>query len=84
MDSGDHSEPAPQPEVNLPPIETLEAVQIAHVKKVVARLGGNISRAAIALGIDRRTLYRYIERHRIERPAAQTGRPVASVGETSE
>jgi DNA-binding NtrC family response regulator len=36
----------------------LAEVEKAHIKSVLARVDGNITRAAIALGIDRRTLQR--------------------------
>lgn len=42
--------------------ETLAEIERAHIEKVLAELGGNKSRAARVLGIDRRTLHRKIEK----------------------
>jgi len=39
----------------------LAEVEKAHIKSVLARVDGNITRAAIALGIDRRTLQRKLK-----------------------
>jgi DNA-binding NtrC family response regulator len=47
-------------------IETLER---EHVLTVLARMGGNKSHAARALGIHRRTLYRMLERWSTDEPA---------------
>lgn len=41
-------------------IETIEEVETRHIKKVMLQLGGNMSQAAKALGIDRRTIYRKV------------------------
>lgn len=43
--------------------ESLEAVERAHVQRVLARMGGNKSRAAEALKISRPRLDRLIEKH---------------------
>jgi len=48
---------------DLPNLDELERRYLLHVLKAV---GGNRSRAAEALGIDRRTLYRMAERFGIE------------------
>jgi DNA-binding NtrC family response regulator len=56
----------PRPEAlfaDLPTLEDLEGRYLAHV---FAATGGNRSRAAQVLGVDRRTLYRMAERHRIK------------------
>jgi DNA-binding NtrC family response regulator len=45
------------------PLETLEQRYIARVIKIV---GGNKARAATLLGLDRRTLYRRLERYNVE------------------
>jgi DNA-binding NtrC family response regulator len=37
---------------------SLAEVELAYIKQIVARLGGNMAHAARVLGIDRRTLYR--------------------------
>jgi DNA-binding NtrC family response regulator len=52
-------------------ILTLEEVDRRHIARTVERLDGNISRAAILLGLDRRTLYRRLEKY----GAAGHGRP---------
>ena len=44
----------------LPPLDEIERRYLVHV---LAGVGGNRSRAAEILGIDRRTLYRMLERH---------------------
>ncbi len=46
--------------------ETLEAVERAHIKRVLALCGGNRTQAAERLGIHRETLYNKIRRYRIE------------------
>jgi DNA-binding NtrC family response regulator len=47
-------------------VVSLETLELRYIRHVVKLLGGNKSAAADALGIDRRTLYRRLERH--ERP----------------
>ena len=41
---------------------SLEEVERLHIEAVVAKCGGNKTRAAEILGIDRKSLYRKIER----------------------
>jgi transcriptional regulator of acetoin/glycerol metabolism len=41
---------------------TLEQMEDAYIRQVLADTGGNMSRAAEILGIDRRTLYRKLEK----------------------
>lgn len=48
-----------------PTIETLER---RHILRVVKEQRGNLTRASIALGIDRRTLYRKLEKYRYRDP----------------
>ncbi|MGE5815697.1 MAG: sigma-54-dependent transcriptional regulator [Acidobacteriota bacterium] len=48
---------------DLPPLDELEKRYVVHVLKTV---GGNRTRAADVLGIDRRTLYRMMERFGLE------------------
>jgi two-component system NtrC family response regulator len=43
--------------------ESLDAVERAHVQRVLAKMGGNKSRAAEALKISRPRLDRIIEKH---------------------
>ncbi len=40
---------------------SLAEVERAHIEKVLAAMGGNVTRAAVALGIDRRTLQRKLK-----------------------
>jgi len=46
------------------PILTLAEVKRRYVQAVLARAGGNKTKAAADLGVDRRTLYRMLERER--------------------
>jgi DNA-binding NtrC family response regulator len=48
---------------------TLEELKRRYIQHVLAENEGNISRAAAALGVDRRSLYRMLERHRIPHAA---------------
>ena len=48
-------------------IDTLESVETVHIKRVVDRCHGNISRAAELLGITRQTLYSKMRRGSEER-----------------
>ncbi len=45
---------------------TLEELERLHIEAVLARCGGNKTRAAAILGIERKTLYRKLERYGIE------------------
>jgi DNA-binding NtrC family response regulator len=47
---------------------TLEDVKRCYVRQVLSITRGNMPRAAASLAIDRRSLYRIVERYRIERP----------------
>ncbi|MBC7171278.1 MAG: hypothetical protein H5U40_02565, partial [Polyangiaceae bacterium] len=40
---------------------SLAEVERAHIEKVLAAMDGNVTRAAVALGIDRRTLQRKLK-----------------------
>jgi DNA-binding NtrC family response regulator len=48
---------------------TLSAVERDHITYVMARVGGNKSKAAAILGLDRRSLYRRLELYNIGKPA---------------
>lgn len=48
------------PRPQLDTLTTLEAVELRYVRHVLECCAGNKSRAAKVLGIDRRSLYRYI------------------------
>lgn len=50
---------------------SLETVERRHILRVVKEQRGNLSRAAGVLGIDRRTLYRKLEKYRPRHPAIQ-------------
>jgi two-component system response regulator HydG len=41
----------------------LDEVERRHVARVIAAAGGNKARAARILGVDRKTLYRKLEKH---------------------
>jgi two-component system response regulator HydG len=45
----------------------LEEVERAHIERVVREAGGNLSRAARILDIDRTTLYSKLKRHSLKR-----------------
>ena len=55
---------------DLSEIVTLDALERTYIERVLTLFGGNKTRAAQALGIDRRTLYRRTERRRAA-PAGQ-------------
>ena len=44
-------------------IVTLEALERRYIARVLALVGGNKSQAAQLLGVDRRTLYRRLQRY---------------------
>lgn len=48
------------------PLSTLEEVEKAHIRKVLAASGGNKTQAARILGIDRVSLWRKIKRLELE------------------
>ena len=50
-----------------PPERSLSAVEKQHIERVRREEDGNISRAAITLGIDRGTLYNKMKRYGIRR-----------------
>ena len=45
---------------------TLDELELRYIRRVLQAVDGNKSQAAKILGIDRRTLYRRLEKHRIE------------------
>jgi DNA-binding NtrC family response regulator len=47
------------------PVETLTDAEEDHIRKVLAATGGNKSKAAQILGIERKTLYRKLERMKL-------------------
>lgn len=56
-----HSTTAPQPEALPSATTNLADMERAHIERVLGEVGGNITRAATALGIDRRTLQRKLK-----------------------
>jgi len=56
-------------DVDLEHVRTLEQVERRHIEQAVKHAHGNKTRAAKALGIDRRTLYRKLERYAGGRPS---------------
>jgi DNA-binding NtrC family response regulator len=68
-----HLAPPAAAEAETPgPIEflSLDAVTRRHIGRVLASTGGNKKRAAEILGVDRRTLYRMLERYAMLTPEA--------------
>jgi len=47
---------------------TIERMTQIHVTETLERLDWHMTHAAVALGVDRRTLYRMVERYGIKRP----------------
>jgi DNA-binding NtrC family response regulator len=61
-------EPKPRAEESLfEGLPTLDEIERRYLVHVLGRVEGNRTRAAEILGIDRRTLYRMLERHGLER-----------------
>ncbi len=54
-------------EISLARLPTLEQVQQDHVSRVMKAVDGNKRRAAQILGINRRTLYRWLENRGVSR-----------------
>ncbi len=48
--------------------DSLEALQMKHIKKILEETGWNISKAAIVLQIDRVTLYNKINKYNLKKP----------------
>lgn len=49
---------------------TLEQIEIDHIERVLGETDGNITHTAELLGIDRRTLYRKIEKYAQQQQAS--------------
>lgn len=76
------------PQVELPPslddIDDLSAIQRQKIVEVLRREKGNKSRAARMLGIDRRKLYRLLEKFTIEMGETGAPKPVVAIAPASE
>ena len=59
---------APAPATSHGQIATFAHASQFHVTQILTELGWNISEASKALGVNRRTLYRLLERWGVERP----------------
>jgi len=57
-----------QAQQELPIILTLDAVISNHMVFVLTFYKWNVSQASRALGVDRRTLYRAMQRYKLQRP----------------
>jgi two-component system, NtrC family, response regulator AtoC len=62
-------------DVDLEHVRTLDQVERRHIEQAVKHAHGNKTRAAKALGIDRRTLYRKLERYAGGRPSTSAAPP---------
>jgi transcriptional regulator of acetoin/glycerol metabolism len=59
-------EPAPRSTEGIPPDRpTLNELKRRYIRRVIEESGGNVTQAAAVLGVDRRSLYRMLQRHRI-------------------
>jgi two-component system, NtrC family, response regulator HydG len=58
-------------------IVTIDELERRYIMRVLSLLGGNKSRAAQLLGLDRRTLYRKLDRYERGGPADAAARPTA-------
>jgi DNA-binding NtrC family response regulator len=58
--------PAPRLDIVLPPNDSLSGMEEDHIRRVLAATHGNKTRAAEILGIERKTLYRKLERMKDE------------------
>lgn len=47
--------------------QSLEAIEKVHIQKILETMGGNVSRSAEVLKIDRKTLYQKIEKYKLRR-----------------
>jgi two-component system response regulator HydG len=56
---------------------TLDELERDYIQRVVAAEGGNKTRAAQRLGLDRKTLYRKLEEYAAEEEPTPTGPPTA-------
>jgi DNA-binding NtrC family response regulator len=61
-------------------IVTLEEIERRYIARVITLVDGNKSRAAQLLGLDRRTLYRKLERYEQQANAAAAGGAASALG----
>ena len=68
---GPQRDQTPDPMKTKPPttIKTLDEVRKEHVFFVLSLLDWHVSKTALALDIDRRTMYRLISRYELKRPS---------------
>jgi two-component system response regulator HydG len=71
-------------DVDLEHVRTLDQVERRHIEQAVKHAHGNKTRAAKALGIDRRTLYRKLERYAGGRPTTSAPPPAATNSNSNE
>lgn len=64
---------APARHLELQPGDDLASIQRSHIIDVLSREGGNKARAARALGINRRSLYRLLDKYSIQQVLQQNG-----------
>jgi DNA-binding NtrC family response regulator len=59
-------DPAPRSTEGIPPDRpTLNELKRRYIRRVIEESGGNVTQAAAVLGVDRRSLYRMLQRHGI-------------------
>jgi transcriptional regulator with GAF, ATPase, and Fis domain len=59
-------DPAPRSTEGIPPDRpTLNDLKRRYIRRVIEESGGNVTQAAAVLGVDRRSLYRMLQRHGI-------------------
>ena len=59
-------DPAPRSTEGIPPDRpTLNELKRRYIRRVIEESGGNVTQAASVLGVDRRSLYRMLQRHGI-------------------
>lgn len=60
-----------KPRREIAEMPTLEQVEIGHIERVLGETDGNITHAAELLGLDRRTLYRKLEKYAQQQAAGK-------------
>jgi two-component system response regulator HydG len=69
---------------NVQDIVKLEVLEERYIQQVIKLLGGNKSAAADLLGIDRRTLYRRLEKYGVEQPSHSDPAAMATTPHTEQ